>query len=135
MLATTKLALIKTAAGAALKLNLNLNKLLDAYDTYSSANKAETKSEKLKLEDLEVSMRALGTLPHQLANYLDDWTRGVQSELSQPGFEVYVLNEFSIHMFSVETFFRNHSIDTQVDYDEVGGAFACLRNVSRALHK
>ncbi len=135
MLATTKLALIKTAANAALVLNTNLNKLLDAYDSYLQSSKTETRSDKMKRADLEVSMRALGTLPHQLANYLDDWTRGVQSQLSQPGFEVYVLNEFSIHMFSVETFFRQNGINTGVDYEEVGNAFACLRNASRALHK
>lgn len=133
MLAHARLKLIKNAADAALVLNQNLDLLLDAYDFYVQRYEALTPSDELTLKDLQTSIAALGVLPLQVANHLDDWTRDKQPELSSQGFEVNVLNEFSIHMFAVSTFFHRKLIDLELDHPSIAMAFENLRSVNRLL--
>jgi hypothetical protein len=135
MLAHARLTLIKNAADAALTVNQQLDKLLDAYDFYMQRYETETPSQELELKDLQVSIMALGSLPLQLANRLDDWTRDVEPELSTNGFEIYVINELSLHMFSVATFFWRKHIETDVDHQVTQQAFNSLREVNKSMQR
>jgi len=133
MLVETRNALIRSAAQAALILDRCLTVLLDEYDFYLERSGALTTSETLEQKDVLVSIHELGTLPTQLANRIDDWSRDKQHELSQLGFEVHVLNEFSLHMFAIATFLHNKHIEPDLDQSEIGKAFLTLRNVNSLL--
>lgn len=132
----TRLALIKNAADAAVLLDKALTKLLDEYDFYLKRyveSGSMTPSEEFELKDLQPSIQELGVTPLHVANRLDDWSRDKTPELSQEGFEVHVLNEFSIHMFSLATFLRRKQIDVDVDHQEIAKAFTTLRQVNRFI--
>ena len=133
MIAHANFEQIKRAADAAIIINQQLVKLLDAYDFFIERHIADTPSTALEIRDLAVSIMALGTLPLQLANRLDDWTREVSPELSTEGFEIYVINELAIHMYSVASFFWRKYIDTGVDHPTAREAFCTLREMNRAI--
>lgn len=133
MIANANFEQIKSAAGAAIIINQQLVKLLDAYDFFIERHIVDTPSTALEIRDLAVSIMALGTLPLQLANRLDDWSREVSPELSTEGFEIYVINELAIHMYSVASFFWRKHIDTGVDHPTTRKAFGTLREMNRAI--
>jgi len=122
------------ARDAALVLGQSLNVLLDLYDFYTERYPAETQSQRFELEDLQVSILELGTLPKQVAEALHAWTRGDETMLSREGFELHVLNEFNVHMNAVSTFmFRKHIDLSEFDARAVGDAFFTLRTTNRLL--
>lgn len=132
----TRLALIKNAADAAVLLDKALTVLLDEYDFYLKRY-VETgeisDSEQFDLKDLQPSIKELGVLPLHVANRLDDWSRDKTPELSIEGFEFNVLNEFSIHMFSLATFLHRKQIEVDINHQEVAKAFTTLRQVNRFI--
>lgn len=131
MLVDTRRTLIKNAANAALALNGQLDLLLDAYDFY--VHRYQGSQSALERRDLDETVRALGTLPLQIANQLDDWARDIAPELSAQGFEEYVLNELSLHMFAASMFFIRKGIDVELKNTSIGHAFGDLRTVNRLL--
>ena len=133
MIVETRRALISEAAEAAVVLDRALTKLLDEYDFCLQRYEVTNVSEAFQMKDVQDSIKALSTLPHQVANRLDDWMRDKQPELSFEGFELNILNEFSLHLFALDTFFYRKLIDPEVDHKEVGEAFNTLRKVNRLL--
>lgn len=133
MLVETRRALIKNAADAALVLDRALTKLLDEYDLYLQRYEVQEVSDAFQMKDVQDSIKELGTLPLQVANRLDDWMRDKQPELSFEGFELNVLNEFSLHLFALSTFFHRKYIEVEIDHTDIGEAFQTLRNVNRLL--
>jgi hypothetical protein len=105
--------LIRDASQAALVLNTQFNILLDAYDFYVTRFPAETPSEQLELRDLQVSIKELGSLPHQMAAQLQFWKNDEQPTISSHGFELFILNEFQLHMHSLATFMVRKKIDLE----------------------
>lgn len=134
MLVTKRGALIKSAAEAAIVLDRQLNILLDAYDFYVTRYPADTPSAQLELRDLQVSIKELGTLPHQVASRLEQWRHDQDPTLSKEGFEVHVLNEFSIHLHALSFFIASKGIDLEpFDGSIVGHALMAIRAANREI--
>lgn len=134
MLVETRRALIKSAADAAILLDQQLTKLLDEYDFCIRRYEVKTESDVLRLEDVNETIRSLGVLPLHVANRIDDWSRDKQAELSFEGFEEFVLNEFSIHLYALSVFLQRAHVDLEfLDRESIAGAFITLRSVNKQL--
>ena len=101
------------AIDAAVRLDQQLNILLDHYDFYTQRYEGLNEKQKFMLVDLQHSIRALGTLPRQLGLTLLAWRSGADPVLSKQGFEVNVLNELAIHMYAISEFFKRQHIDIE----------------------
>lgn len=117
-----------------LVLNQYLNRLLDAYDFYVHRYPPTTESELAQFADLQVSISALGTLPHEMAAWISDVRNDRIRMVSADGFEQYVLNEFALHMHSLAVFMFRKKIEIEgFDAKLFGQIMDTLRVVNRKL--
>lgn len=100
--------LLARALDSAVLLDQQLNLLLDAYDFYSDRYGV---SHPVQMKDLQVSIKALGTIPHMVALNLVAWRVGMVPDLSREGFELNVLNELAIHMTTLYRAVKAEKID------------------------
>ena len=127
-------SLITECGNAALVLGTQLSILLDAYDFYTQRYPAENLKDEFELEDLQVSISALGSLPHQVGVTLNAWKTSEEPPLSSIGFELHVLNEFALHMVAVQRFMQRKKIDMDAFYPlVVNQSFAILRASNRVF--
>ena len=128
--------LITQAGDIALLFNRQLNLLLDAYDFFVQRFPADTPSQQLELKDVQVSLHALGSLPHAIAVRLDAWKKRIQPTISTEGFEIHIINEFALHVHSLALFMVRKEIDVE-PFDPVvfGDAVKTLRDTNRLLGK
>jgi hypothetical protein len=126
--------LLLKACNGALVLGRNLNYLLDAYDFYVQRYTPETAQQTAELEDLEVSIYELGTLPKHVAEAIKAWRSNTENMLSRSGFEIYILNEFNLHLNAISTFMARKHIDLEnFQVQQVGQAFLALKNANNAF--
>lgn len=107
----TRQSLCQLAIECSLILDKQLNQLLDLYDFYTQRYPASTQSELFELADLQVSINALGELPHEIATWVSDLRNERPRVLSSIGFEINVLNEFALHMHSLASFMHRKGVD------------------------
>lgn len=124
---------IANAAKAAMLLDRHLTDMLDEYDLYIERHQVRTSRELQDQTDVLVSINALSVLPIQVSNRLDDWVRNEPHNLCQQGFELYVLNEFSLHLFTIATFLTDRGVE--VNGAEIGEALNTLRTINRELRQ
>jgi hypothetical protein len=110
-LSDQQLQLLPKALDGAVRLDQQLNSLLDLYDFYTQRYPANDASGELELRDLQVSIKALGQLPELIALNLVAWRTGMEPTLSRVGFETNVLNEMLLHMHALATFFKRKGLD------------------------
>ena len=67
--------------------------LLDAVQVYTTQNPTKTRSDQLKLDQLNVAGVALGNLPGQLSIEIARWKKDEERVLSRLGVEIEILNE------------------------------------------
>lgn len=103
--------LLAHALDSAIRLNQQLNALLDLYDFYVDRYPPGTAGEELELQDLYVSIKALGELPYHVGMALKAWRSGAEPLLSKTGFQVHVLNEIELHMRALSSFFHRKHLD------------------------
>jgi hypothetical protein len=133
MLVETRLALIRNAAKAAQILDTQLILLLDLYD-FCLERYDDTPTTSVMMRDVQASITALSVLPIKVANRLEDWATDRIPEESYSGFELHVLNEFSIHLFSLCTYLRWKEVDiSDIDHPAIGAAFNTLKSANRLL--
>lgn len=100
--------LLAKALDGAVRLDQQLNVLLDLYDFF-----AQRYPNDRELEDLQVSIKAMGQLPEMIALNLTAWRVNMEPTLSRLGFETNVLNEVCIHMHSMSSFFQRKGLDLE----------------------
>lgn len=105
--------LLPKALDGAVRLDQQLNALLDLYDFYTQRYPATDASGELELRDLQVSIKALGQLPELISMNLIAWRTGMEPTLSRLGFEENVLNEMLLHMHAMSTFFKRKGLDLE----------------------
>jgi len=126
--------LCQAAVEASLILDFQLNTLLDAYDFYTQRYPATTAQELFELQDLMVVIKALGTLPHEIAIWISNLRNERSNVVSAEGFEINTLNEFALHMHSLALFMHRKHIDLEsFDARLFGRAIETLRLVNRRI--
>lgn len=110
--------LLAKALDGAVRLDHQLNVLLDLYDFYSHRYPVTTPSAELELRDLHVSIKALGQLPELIALNLIAWRTGMEPTLSGDGFRSNVLDEMHLHLHALASFFKRKGLDIE-PYSEV----------------
>lgn len=103
--------LLAYALDSAIRLNQQLNTLLDLYDFYVDRHSPDSAGEELELRDLNVSIKALGELPYHVGMTLKAWRNSTPPLLSKTGFHLNVLNEIGLHMYALSTFFARKGLD------------------------
>jgi len=126
-------SLIHKAAAGLLVIGYQLKELLDAYDFFAERYPPESLSDEMVLRDLEISIIALGYLPHQVAATVTAWQKNEEQELSVMGFEVNVLNELAVHLHTISSFMTTR--DVKIDYKPllINEAFTALRVANRLI--
>lgn len=125
--------LLQNAINAAIVLDQQLNVLLDGYDFYV-ARYGGVPGEEQPIEDATVSIKELGKLPLDIAIQMASWRKDQEPQLSRLGFELYVINEFTLHMFAIYSLLERKGIELEkLDLEKVSEAFAALRDCNRAL--
>lgn len=110
---------LRKAIDAAIRLDAQLNILLDAYDFYCERYPAQTKSQEIELADLQASIKELGQLPSVIALTLTCWRTHQEPPLSEQGFEINVMNEITVHLVGLSRFFTRKGIDLEPYSDEI----------------
>jgi hypothetical protein len=100
--------LLSKVLDGAVRLDQQLNLLLDLYDFFSQRYPDDK-----ELPDLQVSIKALGQLPEMIALNLTAWRTNMEPTLSRIGFETNVLNEVCVHMQTMSTFFKRRGLDLE----------------------
>lgn len=128
--------LIHAADGSAIVIKKMLAVLIDSYEFFAERYPARTPSDRLEIEDLNISVREFAILPHSLAITIHAWKNGDEPKMSSIDFELDVLNECNVHMNAVSTFMNRKGVSLD-GYDTllVAQSFAVLRNTSRLLMK
>jgi hypothetical protein len=119
--------LLARALDSAVLLDQQLNLLLDAYDFYSDRYGI---SHPVQMKDLQVSIKALGTIPRLIALNLVAWRTGVMPDLSREGFELNVLNELVLHMNTLYRAFTTEKIDLGIFSTQL--VSDCMRDIKIA---
>ena len=120
--------LIRQAAQAAQALDVQLNKLLDAYDF--AVQRFEGDNELL---DLNVSLEAAGTLPLCVAGQLTQWAKNETPDMSRDVFDMAVLTELSLHLFAILNFMDRRNIDAGVTDESMFDSLNSLRLANSIL--
>ena len=130
----TRQSLCQLAIECSLVLDTQLNQLLDLYDFYTQRYPASTQSELFQLADLQVSIKALGELPHEIATWVSDLRNENPRMQSAVGFELHVLNEFALHMHSLASFMHRKGVDFG-DFDprKFGQVMQSLKTINKRL--
>lgn len=100
--------LLAKALDGAVRLDQQLNVLLDLYDFFVQRYPNDP-----ELGDLQASIKELGQLPELVALNLTAWRVGMEPTLSRLGFEVNVLNEVCVHMQAMSVFFKRKGLDIE----------------------
>lgn len=130
----TRIALIRTAAEAAIILSRQLNYLLDAFDFFSHRYEVTTASELLERTDLLSSIQEVGQLAMQVSTRIQEWRKDQATSLDPTTFEIDVLNELNLHMNAMATFMFRKGLDLEpFDAHLVGSAFLAFRDSNRLL--
>lgn len=110
---------LKKAIDAAIRLDSQMNILLDAYDFYMERYPARTRSQEMEHADLQASIKELGQLPSLVALTLTTWRTFMEPPLSAGGFEINVLNELTVHLNGLARFFASKGIDLEPYSEEI----------------
>lgn len=100
--------LLSKALDGAVRLDQQLNMLLDLYDFFVQRYPDDS-----ELQDLQVSIKAMGQLPELIALNLTAWRVNMEPTLSRIGFETNVLNEVCVHMQTMSSFFKRKGLDIE----------------------
>lgn len=124
--------LCQVAIDAALAVDVQLNLLMDAFDFFITRYPPTTEEHLFEMQDVQVSIKELGRLPHEIATWMSDIRNGRKSMLSKEGFEINVLNEFTLHMHSLALFLtRKHVSLGDFSPSGVGNMIRDLKRVNR----
>lgn len=125
--------LLSQADSAFLSLVEQINDLLNAAEFYAERYPIMSKSDELKMKDLQVAVKDLGRLPSKLGCEIENWKRDEERLISKKGVEVDLLGELYITMDATMAFFIREGIDMNYTLSQVKQAYHELIRCNRLL--
>lgn len=126
--------LIAKAVKSAFALNEQINLLLDGYSFYLERYPANNMTAIFERKDVQVSTSAIKLLPSNIASQIEQWHENIEPAMSKQAFELFVLNELNLHLFSLAKFLMSKDINLDpFEPSVIGSALNVLRDVNRQI--
>jgi hypothetical protein len=126
-------SLLAQADGAFLFLVEGIDDLLNAAQFYAERYPTMTRSDEIKMANLNIATRDLGTLPRAIGGEIQGWKRDDERMLSKIGVETQLLNELYITIEVMMEFFISEGIDLKFSLPQVKQAYHELVRCNRLL--